>query len=498
MGTITQNIGQALRAGAGLGYFVAAGFKSLIRTMQDKLAERVSIDDYASLADLLAEVSIAGAEGTGYGARPVMVDLLGKEVFGAGVVYLPMNVKFYNGTLNGTFVYRNPFVAAPQVRAAEAYWPWMKAGARDVAFKGKLVLNCYLNANFDHCDMSQAELVLVNSQGYWTEYNKFHKCFVVKVTFDGNLTGKSSNATAGTAGTDDGSFGYNNFSMCKGESTGVPAIALVDGASWYNSDAHFHGYPHTAGVALIDVGGEVVDGQGVITSNAAKIANLNFRLNLESFGVAAAIIKLGKKARMWYCRGSISTVSGMLTFIQDATADLRGNDVTVTGAVLQDKAGATVYQGDQYVSTITTHLLKRLNWKNGDTTGVDSLVASTQVSAPTVIASTALESRVPATGQITMRPNDNRAAASRNAAFVVNRDAFGDVCMLVSTTNANDPSVTVWQWTPAGMGIKAGFGCNGKAPQASVALPVAANDLSTAIGLVNTMRAALIANGIGV
>lgn len=41
------------------------------------------------------------------------------------------------------------------------------------------------------------------------------------------------------------------------------------------------------------------------------------------------------------------------------------------------------------------------------------------------------------------------------------------------------------------------FGANGKAPQAAVILPAAAVDLPTALTLVNAIRAALIANGIG-
>jgi len=42
------------------------------------------------------------------------------------------------------------------------------------------------------------------------------------------------------------------------------------------------------------------------------------------------------------------------------------------------------------------------------------------------------------------------------------------------------------------------FGCNGKPAQASAVLPAAAIDLPTVIALSNGIRAALIANGIGV
>jgi hypothetical protein len=47
------------------------------------------------------------------------------------------------------------------------------------------------------------------------------------------------------------------------------------------------------------------------------------------------------------------------------------------------------------------------------------------------------------------------------------------------------------------MSVKWKFGCNGKAPQASVALGAAATDPATAQTLVNNIRTALIANGIG-
>lgn len=41
------------------------------------------------------------------------------------------------------------------------------------------------------------------------------------------------------------------------------------------------------------------------------------------------------------------------------------------------------------------------------------------------------------------------------------------------------------------------FGCNGKTPQGAVTLPTAASDLSSALTLLNAIRSALIANGIG-
>lgn len=45
--------------------------------------------------------------------------------------------------------------------------------------------------------------------------------------------------------------------------------------------------------------------------------------------------------------------------------------------------------------------------------------------------------------------------------------------------------------------VGAGFGCNGQAAQTALSLGAAATDLPTAIALVNKIRTALIANGIG-
>lgn len=48
----------------------------------------------------------------------------------------------------------------------------------------------------------------------------------------------------------------------------------------------------------------------------------------------------------------------------------------------------------------------------------------------------------------------------------------------------------------SGLKVAGGLGCNGKAPQAPVAVPAAATDTATAVALVNAIRSALILNGI--
>ena len=48
----------------------------------------------------------------------------------------------------------------------------------------------------------------------------------------------------------------------------------------------------------------------------------------------------------------------------------------------------------------------------------------------------------------------------------------------------------------AGLKVTEGFGCNGKNAQTEVTVNAACTDLSTAVALINQLRAALIANGI--
>lgn len=67
----------------------------------------------------------------------------------------------------------------------------------------------------------------------------------------------------------------------------------------------------------------------------------------------------------------------------------------------------------------------------------------------------------------------------------------GGAGLIFATGNAVQGSITT-----TGMRITAGFGCNGKAPQASVIVNAAATDAATTQALVNQLRAALIANGI--
>lgn len=59
-----------------------------------------------------------------------------------------------------------------------------------------------------------------------------------------------------------------------------------------------------------------------------------------------------------------------------------------------------------------------------------------------------------------------------------------------------DGSIAVATLDAAGFAMSQ-FGCNGAAPQAAVPLPAAAVDLPTVLLLANTMRTALVGNGIG-
>lgn len=474
--------------GSGTVGFIQSGTGALGRKAQDKLREIVSIADFPDLRTALT--ALAGASGNGYDTAPVILDLLGTTATFTGALYLPINVSLINGTVSSAsrLIVRSPYAADTATRGKEAYWPYMAQRHRNLKFTCVTVIEGFIGSSWQNCEFNG--LVLVNSNGMWTEYNTFIGCFFPEnaaigagVLMDGNRDGASAYATAGSgAGTSDGSFGYNNFIGCKGDSTAPnSAVRVTGGGSWYNGVGHFTGYARLAGGGFLHVVG------GTYPS---KVSHCRLEFHLESFGAAANIISVDNGGMFWYNTGSIHSASPEMTFSQGASADLRTNHISVVGCALQDKAGATVTQGETFQSFIAGHLLKRLVYHKGDSLYADEVVGGT------VRASTALESRVQYTGAIISRPDDTRSAASRNFAWVANVSGFGHYDLQASTARNNDPSVVVLSYTPAGLKVPTGFGCNGKEAQAAVAVNAAATDAATTQALVNQLRAALVANGI--
>jgi len=418
-------------AGSSLVGFTAGGAGTTSRSAQDKLRERVSIDDYDTLHHALD--AIGGTDGTGYSACPVVLDLLGKNITFADTLYWPINVKFVNGTLtslpNAKLVLRNPFLANTKGPAYTEYWPYMKAGATGVKFDCMLILNCYIGALFENCDFTgqQSAVVHVNSNGLWTEYNTYLRCSFASntsvgaaVLFDGNLSGNSPYSTGSNPGTPDGSFGYTKFIASKIDSTAPNVgIKVIDGAVLYNGKLGFDGYARGVGAQA---------GAFLYVTNA-QVAHCDFSVNLESFATTAYIIRLDTNGTLAYCVGEITSASPEMTFSQATDAAVTNCSVGVVGAVLQDKTGTVIRSGDTVKSTIRTHLLERLDYFTGNTYVLD-----------TVVANGALESHVQYTGQITSRPDDNRSVASRNWAWRANNTAFGDYVLLESTSNKDDPA----------------------------------------------------------
>jgi hypothetical protein len=424
----------AAQAGAALIGFVQAGVNAVVRTIQDKLRERFSIDDYASLQD--AFNALGGAEGTGYGANPVRLDLLGKEITFAGTLYVPINVSLENGTLTsstGKLVFRNPFLANTALRDYTQYWKWMRTANRGVTFNCLTIVNCYIGLRNYGCSFDQpySALVHVNSNTLWTEYSFYdgscrfaaNAATGAAIVFDGNTDGTSVYSTGSGSGTPDGSFGYTMFAPgCKIDSTAPQVgIKITGGAVVYNAQLFFRGYARGAGGAFLYV-------------QNGRVSHSTFDVGLESFGAAANIISLDALASFWYNGGAIRSASPQMTFAQAVGADLRNNAILVTGAVLQDKTGTVIPSGDTVQAPIRNHLLQRLDYFSGSAYVLDT------VTGATVTASAALESRVQYTGQVTSRPNDNRSASSRNWAWRANSTAFGDYVLLESTTNTNDPA----------------------------------------------------------
>lgn len=341
--------------------YTPSGSGAVSTTNQTKLRQVVTIADYGDSLTT-AFTALGGAEGTGYGALPTTIDLLGKTITFVGTVYVPINVSLINGKVNsvsGRLVFRNPHLANTALRGYAEYWPSMKSSNQDVAFTCIVVINTYIGAKFRNCDFNG--LVFVNSNELWTEYNSFDRCAFTQNTtigaairFDGNKNGLSTYSTGTGAGTSDGSFGYNNFeSNCRIDSTAPQVgIAITNGAVLYNAHLGFQGYARGAGLS----GGFMFIDSSI---NVSGVTLCTFEVHLESFGAAAIVLSINANSQFWYNTGSIYSASPEMIMSQDAAADLRANAISVVGVTLQDSGGAAVFNGAGYMTKMTNHLTKR-------------------------------------------------------------------------------------------------------------------------------------------
>lgn len=334
-----------------------AGTGAVATTVWEKLLETVSITDKGdSLATAFSD--LGGAEGTGYGANPVVLDLAGKTITFTGTLYVPTNVSIVNGTISsatGRLVWRNPYLANTALRGYTEYWSYMTSRNRDVVFSCIVVINVYIGAKFNNCDFNG--LVFVNSNSLWTEYNSFGRCSFAQNTaigaairMDGNSSGTSPYSTGSGAGTADGSFGYNNFeSNCKIDSTAPQVgIAVVSGGTLYNAHLGFQGYARGAGPS-----------GAFLYLDASSVNHCVFEVHLESFGAAANVLSISNGSNFWYNIGSIQSASPEMVMAQGGTADIRSNDISVVGVALLDSGGNSVFNGSGYMTKIVTHVAKR-------------------------------------------------------------------------------------------------------------------------------------------
>jgi hypothetical protein len=307
-------------------------------------------------------LSLAGSEGTGYGAPPVTINLSSLNITFSGTVYVPVNIGFSNGTLTsaGKIVYRNPAIAAGASRTYTEYWPWMTSSNRNVTYNCLVIVNCYIGLKFNSCRFTgtNSALVLVNSNGLWTEYTQFDGCCTflsnstvgAAILFDGNSAGTSIYSTGSGAGTSDGSFGYTMFStVCKIDVSGsASGIKVISGGTLYNSSLKFYGYIRTASTSSF------------LNIVGAAVNQCNFEIKLESFGQASNVLNISNLSNFWYNTGSIVSASPEMVMVQGTTSDLRSNDIVVVGVALQDSNGVNVFNGSGYSTKLVNHVSKRV------------------------------------------------------------------------------------------------------------------------------------------
>jgi hypothetical protein len=345
-------------------------FTSSVPTnVQAKLAQTVSIKDFGAsgVGNETSKIqaafnALAGSEGTGYGANPAILDLNGLTITFTGDLYVPTNVSLVNGGLSSaadSLIWRNPYLANTGLRAYTEYWPYMTSSNRNVKFSCVTVINVYIGAAFQECTFNG--LVFVNSNSLWTEYNSFSRCAFQSnsgiggsIRFDGNVSGTSAFSTGAGAGTADGSFGYSNFESNSKIDSSAPevGITVTDGGTLYNAHLGFQGYARLAGPS----------GAFLYIDSALNVSAVNqcvFEVHLESFGAAANVISLSTNSRFWYNVGSIQSASPEMVMAQDVSVDIRSNNISVIGVVLADSAGAAVFNGPSYMTTLTTDLSKR-------------------------------------------------------------------------------------------------------------------------------------------
>lgn len=276
--------------------------------------------------------------------------------------------------------------------------------------------------------------------------------------------------------------------------------------------------------AIEDIGAvESPDWSGQVAALLAEVQDLRNQANQviqlqaelaeirkELAGQALALGEQQLRAELAEVRKTLEGVALLATFRDPYRVDLTrpgpiGSLTASTGAFTTLSATgqitSTLATGTAPFSVASTTVVPNLNVSQllGGTWAVPGAIGSTTPAAGTftsLIGTTAVESQVQFTGQITMRPNDTRSASSRNWAFLANRVAFGDWCLLVSTTNTNDPATVKLQYS-GGLVITDGFGCNGKTAQTAYSLGAAATDLASVITLANNLRTMAINNGTG-
>ena len=314
-------------------------------------------------AIIAALASVAGSEGSGYGAAPAVVDLGGKVYGFTGKIFVPSNVILQNGEflgLSSTYtddriIWRYSAWTYNGGHTQTEYLKYSTAKVNNVKFQCMAVINGYIELYCSQCVFNG--LVIVNGGGRWTEYSTFHQChffpqggvggFAILFRADDTASTEWDESGSGSAGTN--SFGHTQFSNCAVSVGEDQSGLLMESGNLYDGIINFSGSGN-------------FDDSRFIYLNGGGLQQSIINLVIETQGASAKVISItaSPQGRFRYNLGSIISISPEATFFQGVGSSVTANWINVFGCVLQDEAGSDISQGHQRPSAINGDLLKRV------------------------------------------------------------------------------------------------------------------------------------------
>jgi hypothetical protein len=250
----------------------------------------------------------------------------------------------------------------------------------------------------------------------------------------------------------------------------------------------------------------VFDSRALEAQNTRRIAQLEQQIAALASG--APLAAMDQRLRMLETAQAFTSASSTGSVDWERPGKLGAgtpNTAQVTTLAASGQISSTLATGTAPLSVASTTKVANLNADQLD--GKDW-------AAPDPIGSTtpnsgAFTSLTATTGPFTLPSSGNTASFNTNGTNAVSVQFGGDEATGYSWQRNIQQNVgavphriycfntLVATHSTTGLQVVAGFGCNGKTPQAALALGAAAVDLPTVITLANNLRTALIANGIG-